>query len=101
MAWAKCAVRPRFWKRQGSVNLIATSARLLLVKFTASSRRRLLLCDQFVEQQGVSSSMSIKHLTAAVVLASALLLSGPLQARNLPTQASSVIDATEIGRAHV
>jgi cell wall-associated NlpC family hydrolase len=43
--------------------------------------------------------MPIKHLTVAVALASALLLSGPLQAKNLPIQPSNVVDAAVI--AHI
>ncbi len=43
--------------------------------------------------------MPIKHLTAAVALVSALLLSGSLQAKNIPTQTSSVVDAAVI--AHI
>jgi cell wall-associated NlpC family hydrolase len=40
--------------------------------------------------------MPIKHLTAAVALASALLLSGALQAKNIPAQTSRVVDAAVI-----
>lgn len=36
--------------------------------------------------------MPIKHLTVFAALASALLLSGPLQARNLPTQTDHAVD---------
>ncbi|MHB1056813.1 MAG: C40 family peptidase [Rhodanobacter sp.] len=42
--------------------------------------------------------MPIKHLTAAAALVSTLLLSGPLQARNLPTQTSDVVDAAVVAR---
>lgn len=38
--------------------------------------------------------MPIKHLTVFAALASVLLLSGPLQARNLPTQTDTKIFAT-------
>ena len=40
--------------------------------------------------------MPIKHLTAAVALASAFLISGALQAKNIPVQTSHVVDATVI-----
>ncbi|RCS31116.1 peptidoglycan endopeptidase [Rhodanobacter denitrificans] len=43
--------------------------------------------------------MPIKHLTVFAALASALLLSGPLQARNLPTQTDQAIDTAFMARA--
>ena len=41
--------------------------------------------------------MPIKHLTVVAALVSALLLSGPLQARNIPTQ-TNVVDAAAVVR---
>lgn len=43
--------------------------------------------------------MPIKHLTVFAALASVLLLSGPLQARNLPTQTDPAVDTMFMARA--
>lgn len=43
--------------------------------------------------------MPIKHLTVFAALASVLLLSGPLQARNLPTQTDPAVDTAFMARA--